>query len=313
MADAGHDQGSDHVSEDHEHDDMGDFGTRRHSPFSGGRPGGSGDIIGSIIESILSGPRRNGHPANPRGGSPFGRSRSLSELEEIDDDLFGGGPFGPGMSRDPIDMLGEIFGVEALDEIMGKGDVRVMAIGPDGPHMLHSGEAKFSDILRTKNGEDPLGLADMLKSLIENPPSRNQRKLSFLSMLDKGMPLTLRLYSYAGHAGAEIARFLRDPDGNTDFAFVQHLSGVLAKAKTDDKEAFANLQKRLKEYSVDLGGLIAKIQAFVDKPSVNTAKSVQMRLATAAPVALALLDDVSDDLKETRESFEEKLRRTAKI
>jgi hypothetical protein len=30
-------------------------------------------------------------------------------------------------------------------------------------------------------------------------------------------------------------------------------------------------------------------------------------------VALALLDDVSDDLKETRQSFEEKLRRTAKI
>jgi hypothetical protein len=276
--------------------------------FSNGRRGpgnGADDILGQIFESILKGPPRLGHPANPRSVSPFGIGRSPFDL---DDD----GPFSS-RSGNALDLLGEIFGDDDLDELFGKGQVTVTAIGPDGAHVLHRGEASISDIRRLQAGEDSLGLRQMLQNMIDNPPSRNQRKLSLLSMLDEGMPLTMKLYSYAGHAGAEVARFLRDPDANKDFAFVQHLAGVLAKAKTDDKEAFANIKKRLKEYSIDLDGLIAKIQAFVDKPSVNTAKSVQMRLATAAPVALALLDDVSDDLKETRQSFEEKLRRTAKI
>jgi hypothetical protein len=290
----------------HSHDR--DNGAGLPDSFSSGRRGpgnGTDDILGQIFESILKGPPRLGHPANPRRSGLYSLSDDL-------DDVFGDRPFGS-RSGNPLDLLGEIFGDDDLDELFGKGQVTVTAIGPDGAHVLHRGEASISDIRRLQAGEDSLGLRQMLQNMIDNPPSRNQRKLSLLSMLDEGMPLTMKLYSYAGHAGAEVARFLRDPDANKDFAFVQHLAGVLAKAKTDDKEAFANIKKRLKEYSIDLDGLIAKIQAFVDKPSVNTAKSVQMRLATAAPVALALLDDVSDDLKETRQSFEEKLRRTAKI
>lgn len=274
--------------------------------------GNTGGMLSMIIKSIVEGPPRLGHPANPRGRSAFGRSSRPFDLSDLDDDdLFGSISGRP--SRDPLDMLGRILGEEALDKMMGKGELQVITIGPDGAHVLHTGEASFSDIRRMKNGEDPLGINEMIKRHEENPPSRNAGKLSFLKLLDDGAPLALKLHWYAGHAGAEIVRFLAAPETNKDFAFVEHLAGILKDAQAKDKETFGNLQKRLKGHGVDLVGLIKAVDSFVEKRTVNAARSVQMRLAVASPVALALMDDVADALKSTRETLLEKLRSTSKI
>ncbi len=254
----------------------------------------SSNIIERFIGSILNDPRRPG--ARMMSGSPFGRSP------------FGSSPFGRGGPS-----LSDIFDDEDINEIFGEGTLEVMEVGPDGPHRIGSVDAKASDVLALMEGRDRLGLADMLKNHIENPPSRGQRKLSMLSMLEPMMPLTMKLHMYAGPAGAEIARFLKSPDGEHDFAITAHLAKVMAAARAADKEKFANLGKRLKTYAFDLDGLINKIQLFVDKRTVSTARSVQMRLASVAPLALALLEDVHQDVKQHEADAVELLRRTRQI
>ena len=113
-------------------------------------------MVEDILGSILNGPPRLGHPANPRHRSSDGGMRMFDlsrDLDEVfgDDDLFGGSPFGSS-SDDPLDVLGKIFGDDVLDT-MGKGEVKIMAIGPNGPHLVHSGEAKLSEWTGTTSKE----------------------------------------------------------------------------------------------------------------------------------------------------------------
>ncbi len=273
---------------------------------------GPGDFLSMLIDSIENGPRRHGHPASPRGDSPFGGGI----LEDIFESIISspGGGRGLSMADDLEGLLtDDSVDDDELNERFGPGKFRITAIGPDGIHEVGTGTTSASDVRALMNGRDVPGISDMVRNFLANPPTKGQSRLSMLRMVADGMPLAMQLHAFVGHAGAEIARFILKPDGAHDFAFMSHVSEILAKARNEDKETFDNVLNRLTAHKFDLVGLMRKIDFFLEKRTVSAASSVQMRLALLGSLGLALMDDVADALKEQKAAALEQLRRTSKI
>ncbi len=162
--------------------------------------------------------------------------------------------------------------------------------GPNGPQIvdaedLPEGFKKFLDesgILEAASG----GPQAMLESV--------------LAMAERNVPLCERIESYGVAAGAEVARYNREPKAEHRLGMAKRLAATLARTRSEDSVRYENVRMRLAAHGYDLNTLVEILGSFVAYPTPDRGKELLSYLSWAIPLSRAAKIDFMEDLSKDR-------------